>query len=91
MTITLDEMKQYLRVDYDDDDSLIQYLLDSAKQTCMDILRTNDESVLENAQNGKAAVLYTTAYLYEHRQEADYHALVITLRSLLFGSREVEF
>ena len=33
-------------------------------------------------------VLYTLAYLYEHREEADHHDLVITLRNLLFSVRE---
>ncbi len=57
MIVSLEEMKQYLRVDYDDDDSLIQYLLNSAIQICKDILRTDDESTLEADPNGKASVL----------------------------------
>ena len=36
----------------------------------------------------KAAVLYTLGYLFEHREEADHHALALTLRSLLFSVRE---
>ena len=91
MFISLDEMKQYLHVDYTDDDSLIQYLMNSAVQICQDILRTDDQSVLENNPNGKASVFYTTAYLYEHRESADHHALMISLRSLLGGSRKAEF
>lgn len=31
MIVTLEEMKQYLRVDFDDDDSLIETLITSAK------------------------------------------------------------
>ena len=31
------------------------------------------------------------AYLYEHREEADHHALNLTLRALLFGSRKEGF
>ena len=30
-------------------------------------------------------------FMYEHREEADHHALTITLRSLLFGSRKEVF
>ena len=33
-------------------------------------------------------VLYALGYLYEHREEADHHDLVITLRNLLFSVRE---
>ena len=36
----------------------------------------------------KIAVLYAIAYFYEHREEADHHELVLTLRCLLFVLRE---
>ena len=37
------------------------------------------------------AVLYAIAYLYEHREEADHHALMSNLRSLLGGDRKEAF
>ena len=91
MIVSLEEMKQYLRVEYDDDDSLIQYLLLSAKRICMDIIRTDDEERFNADENAKMAMMYTVAYLYEHREDADHHALMITLRALLFGSRQEGF
>ena len=91
MLVTLEEMKNYLRVDYDDDDGLIETLMASAKRICMDILRVDDESLLFDIENAKPAIMYSVAYLYEHREEADHHALTITLRSLLFGSRKEVF
>lgn len=39
----------------------------------------------------KVAILYACAYLFEHREDADHHALTITLRSLLFAIREGAF
>ena len=57
----------------------------------MDILRTDSEEDLKAAQNGKIAVMFTAAYFYEHREEADHHALNLTLRALLFGSRKEAF
>lgn len=39
MAITLDEMKKYLRVDFTDDDALIEKLMSEAKNRCLDILR----------------------------------------------------
>jgi uncharacterized phage protein (predicted DNA packaging) len=84
-------MKQYLRVDFDDDDSLIEYMLTSAKRLCMDIMRVDDETAFFACENAKSAVMYTVAYLYEHREDADHHALMLTLRSLLFGSRREGF
>lgn len=90
MIVTLDEMKNYLRVDSAEDDGLIKGLLSSAESLCSDILRAKKETLTGDA-NGKAAVMYACAYLYEHREEADHHELTLTLRSLLFGSREVSF
>lgn len=36
----------------------------------------------------RMAVLYALGYLYEHREEADHKALLLTLRSILFAVRE---
>ena len=91
MIVTVEEMKNYLRIDFEDDDSLLENFITAAKKQCMDILRTDDSADLEECENGKIAVMFTVAYLYEHREEADHHALDLTLRALLFGSREVGF
>ena len=91
MMISLEEAKNYLRVDTADDDTLIQNILTATEKLCMDILRTEERSVLEAEPNAKAAVLYATAYLYEHREEADHRALTLSLRALLSGSRKEAF
>ena len=91
MLVTLEEAKNYLRVDTVDDDRLIETILSAAHQMSMDILRTDDPAVLEQEADAKVAVLYATAYLYEHREEADHHELTLTLRSLLFGIRKAAF
>ena len=57
----------------------------------MDVARVNSEEDLSKNPNGKIAVLYMIAYLYEHREEADYAELNLTLRALLFGMRKAEF
>ena len=36
----------------------------------------------------RIAILYALGYLYEHRDEADHHALMLTLRSILSAVRE---
>lgn len=89
--ISLEEAKNYLRVDTADDDALIQNILTATEKLCMDILRTEERSVLEAEPNAKVAVLYATAYLYEHREEADHRALTLSLRALLSGSRKEAF
>lgn len=91
MIVTVEEMKNYLRVDFEDDDTFIESLITAGEKQCMDILRTDDENELSECQNGKIAVMFTVAYLYEHREEADHHAMDMTLRALLFGSRKEGF
>lgn len=89
--ITLEEVKSYLRVDFDDEDEMIESLIQSSIKHSMDVARVNSEEDLSKNPNGKIAVLYMTAYLYEHREEADYSELNLTLRALLFGMRKAEF
>jgi len=92
MIVTLEEAKSYLRVDFDDEDDLITRLIDSAQKLCMSIARIDTSEDFEaTGEAGRIATLYTIAYLYEHREEADHHALTLTLRSLLFGIREEGF
>ena len=101
--ISLEEAKTYLRVDADDEDALIGVLLSSAEKLCADVARLSEEQW--SAVNGtddseqlvslravlRVATLYTLGYLYEHREEADHHELVMNLKSLLFSIREGVF
>ena len=92
MLVTLEEAKQYLRVDFDDEDTLITHLIQTAQRLCMSIVREDDEEAFEqNYLEARIAILYSIGYLYEHREEADHHALTLTLRSLLFGVRKEAF
>ncbi len=90
MIVSLDEMKQYLRVDFPDDDAFLKNTIASAESLCADIARLSSEDFAEQPV-AKIAVLYAVAYLYEHREDADHHALTMSLRSLLFGIREEGF
>ena len=47
--------------------------------------------ILQMKEILRVGVLYALGYLYEHREEADHHELVMTLRSLLFSIREGVF
>ena len=109
--LTLEEGKQYLRVDSDYDDSLIEALLSSAEILCCEVARLSEEqwnavcsgaednenevtpspSLQRNRELLRVSILYALGYLYEHREEADHHDLVMTLRSLLFSIREGVF
>ena len=47
--------------------------------------------ILQMKELLRVGVLYSLGYLYEHREEADHHDLVLTLRNLLFAVREGVF
>lgn len=91
MLVTLDEIKNYLRVDFEEDDELLTHLIEISTALCMDVARISSLEQFSKETNSKIAVMYSTAYLYEHREEADHTDLTLTLRSLLFGVREEAF
>ncbi len=84
-------MKNYLRVDFDDDDELIVHLISSAEKICSDILRLDNEIKVYEIKNAKTAVMYAVAYLYEHREKAEHDELILTLRALLSADRKAGF
>ena len=91
MGVTLEEMKKYLRVDFDDDDALIEKLITEANKRCKDILRIEEETDTSSISNFDLGVMYCVAYTYEHREDCDYKSLNLTLRALLYADREARF
>ena len=85
--ISLEEMKNYLRVDGNEDDELIQNLLNTAQLLCLDVARCE----IEESSAARMAIMYAAAYLYEHREEADHNELLLSLRALLVGERKAGF
>ena len=77
--ITLKEAKNYLRVDYEEDDSLIQNLLSTAKNLVMDVGRMDESALAENEDIVRTAMLFALGYLYESRSNPDYQKLTLKL------------
>ena len=101
--ISLSEAKEYLRMDSADEDATIGSLLQTACALTKDVGRLtdvtwrrvqaapddgDDTSLIELRAVCRVATLYGLGYLFEHRDEADHHGLLLTLRSLLFSIRE---
>lgn len=62
---TLEEAKQHLRVDTDDDDTLIASLLDAAEETVLNHLNLE---ALPDAEPVRVAILMLLGALYENRE-----------------------
>ncbi len=89
--VSLEEAKQYIRVDSADEDEFISGLLETGEKLCADVARMGISELEAHLPMARIAVLYAAAYLYEHREQADHGELVQTLRSLLFGIRKEVF
>lgn len=74
-------------MDGDEEDGLIEKLMETAERLSKDVAR---DDALSTATM-RMAMLYATAYLYEHREEADHNDLLLSLRALLMGERKAAF
>jgi len=91
MQVTLESAKNYLRVDTSDDDALIKGLITTAETLVRDTSRMSDEELAPYEEIVEIAELFTIAYLYEHREEADHKNLTETVKYLLFPIRKEVF
>lgn len=91
MQVTLEKAKNYLRVDSSDDDALIKSLITTAKTLVKETSRMSDVELAPYKEVVEIAELFTIAYLYEHREEADYKNLTETVKYLLFPIRKEVF
>lgn len=87
MFVTLAEAKEYLKVEYDDEDTLIESLIQSAEDLCADILRKE----VTEYETVRVAVLFAVSYLYDSRGNTDMEELIRMLKAILSSKREVEF
>ena len=54
LIISVEEMKQYLRIDFDDDDALLENLILSSERLCMDIARIKSRTVFEKNESASS-------------------------------------
>ncbi|MCM1166439.1 MAG: head-tail connector protein [Lachnospiraceae bacterium] len=92
MLIDLEELKSYLRIDGGDEDEFLAHLNGAAESLVRDVARIDDDEMTESELSiMRLAVLFAAAYMYEHREEADYRQLTLSLRAQLFGIRRGEW
>lgn len=73
MVVTLEEAKLYLRVDSDEEDTLITSFILTAEEICEDILRFSLSEFKEMPSLVRQAVLYCVANMYEKREGSYYY------------------
>lgn len=73
MVVTLEEAKLYLRIDSDEEDTLITNFILTAEEICEDILRYPLSEFKEIPKTAKQAVLYAVANMYEKREGTYYY------------------
>lgn len=92
LVVTLEKTKEWLRVDSDNEDSLIESFIMAAEDIVEGVLRfplsDYDGQVPEPV---KQAIFFTVSKLYEERNELNTDELTEVLKSLLFAQRKVEW
>ena len=91
MVLTVDEVKQHLRIEYDEEDELIEKLILQAQAAAEDFCRVSfEEDVPEPV---RLACLLFVSYHYENRDIPDmttYKAMRMAFDSLLYPYRDPE-
>jgi len=87
LVITLEEVKLYLKIDGDEDNTLITDLIYAAEELCQDILRFPLTEFTDVPETVKQALLFAIGNLYELREAVDMKALIEFMTRLLFAYR----
>ena len=76
--LSQDDWETIQKVTTDDDGNVLTIHTRKMKTT----------EIIQMRELMRIAILYAVGYLYEHREEANHHDLMLTLRNLLFAIRE---
>ena len=91
MVVTLAEAKLYLRVDGDEEDTLITNFISTAEELCEGILRMPISGLTEIPEVVKQSVLFAVGNLYQERENVDMKTLLGVMARLLFAYRQEEW
>lgn len=91
MIISLEEAKLYLRVDGDEEDTLITDFITASEEICEGILRyplSELDTVPDTVDTVKQAVLFAAANMYENRENFEIKEVLDIMTRLLFSYRK---
>lgn len=88
MVLSLEEVKLYLRIDGDEENTLITKFIITAEELCEGILRYSLLEFTTVPETEKEAVLYAVANMYEKRENFEVKEVLETMTRLLFSYRK---
>jgi len=88
MIVSLEEAKLYLRVDGDEENTLITNFILTAEELCQDILRFPLTELPVVPETVRQAILYGVASLFERRENANMKEILEIMTRLLFAHRK---
>ena len=87
LIVSLEEAKQYLRIDGDEEDALITTFVNTAEELCENILRYPIAELTVVPEAVKQSVLYAAAQFFEQRENVDIKTVVEIMTRFLFAYR----
>ena len=88
MVVTLEEAKLYLRVDGDEENTLITKFILTAEDLCEGILRYSLSEFTTVPESIKQAIVYAVANMYEQREELDIKLVIEVMTRLISAYRK---
>ena len=88
MVVTLEEAKLYLRVDGDEENTLITKFILTAEDLCEEILRIKLEEFEKVPEPIRIAILYAVANMYEGRENLNMKSVIEVMKRLVFAYRK---
>lgn len=88
MVVTLEEVKLYLRIEGDEENTLITHFILASQEMCEGILRYPLCEIGEIPEIIKQAILYGTGCFYEQREIVDVKEVTEVMKNLLFVHRK---
>jgi len=88
MVLSLEETKLYLRVDDEEENTLITNFIITAEEICEGILRYPLSEFITVPETIKQTILYAVSNMYEQRETFEVKAVIDTMTRLLFSYRK---
>ena len=93
MIVSLEELKAHLRIQTDDEDTLLQSLLAQAQAASEEYCRADFHSAGDPPETVRLAVLLMASHFYECRDSSDrsaYSTMIRAFHALLYPHRVIE-